>query len=157
VPAPPPRVAHSPPGGELADASPRGPVPIPSASEQWTQFSAAAREIIATDLLGIEEDQFARQFVVRCGSASQSRRQFQGFGVDSDVIVVTVRFRISEAAGSPPGVGLTKVYEVSGTILASQFKGLNDPDTVGRVSRSLQQEIKKDIATVAALQKPFKR
>ncbi|MHB1308692.1 MAG: hypothetical protein ACYC23_16555 [Limisphaerales bacterium] len=127
-----------------------------SRQERWEEFASEARRAIANDLLSQHESTFGKLFTVQCTSASQLRRRANAYGVNSDIVVVAARFRLSAAASSIADSRWLKTYEVSESIAADQFQGLTDADTIERVVGTLKEQIRNDTTSLSALRSAFK-
>jgi hypothetical protein len=117
----------------------------------WIGFSTEARQVIAADIAQQDEAMFGKMFIVQCLSASQTPRKFAGYGVNSDVVVVTARFSLSTSTNT--SWKWTKSYAVSETIDSGQFQGLTSSDTIQRIVGTLKEQIQKDNESVSALRK----
>jgi hypothetical protein len=142
---PPTQVANRPGGTEPA---PPSQVMVPL--DPYADFSAGAQQMVA-DIAQQDEKQFARIFSVKCISASQSRRKFNGYGINTDMVVVSAHFRLSQISAPT----WFRNYNVSETIDAQQFLGLGDVDTVNRIVDDLKEQITADSAACTFLQKAF--
>jgi len=130
--------------------------PTAAKREDWGEFASEARRAIANDLLRQDEVGFGRLFTLQCISASQSRRRTSAYGVISDVVVVTVRFRLSRVKDNGGGSSWLKTYEIVESIAADQFQGLTSPDTTHRIVRSLKKQIQEDKEALPALRNVLK-
>jgi len=134
----------------ILSASPPAPV-LHEAQPPWKDFSDAARQVIAVDIAQRDEAAFQQTFLVKCLSVSQSARKFDGYGIHTDVVVVSARFNISTAPSA--NWNWTKNFEVSESIDAGQFQGLTSSDTIDRVVRTLREQIQKDQQSISNLRK----
>jgi hypothetical protein len=123
--------------------------------EPWGDLSTAAGRIIAGDLLHQQQVDFGRFFTVQCTSAAQSRKRFNGYGVSSDIVVVTASFQLS-AVETGGDERWSKGYDVSESVAADQFQGLTTTDTIDRIVGSLKEQILKDSESLSVLRKAFK-
>ena len=124
--------------------------------DPYAGFSVQARQVIATDIAQQDEVGFSRMFTVQCISANQSAKKFSGYGINSDVVVVAARFKLSAAINNADGSRWIKTYDVSETIDSAQFQGLTSADTIQRVVGTLKEQIQKDNETRLVLQKASK-
>src|ERR1043165_6201604 len=58
-------------------------------------YSTEAKRVIATEILGRDEDAFAQRFSFKCLSADQSTKKFAGYGLEGGLVVVAARFRLA--------------------------------------------------------------
>jgi len=129
---------------------------ISPAEDSKASFSIEAGRILATDNALQTKTKFGQMFAVECVSASQSERKFSGYGIATDLVVVTARFRLSAATNSAGNSNWSKTYEVSESIDSAQFQGLRSADTVQRVVRTLTELLHGDNEFLRVLHNPSK-
>ena len=119
--------------------------------DPYAGFSTEAFRVIAVDIAGQTEDDFGKTFAVKCLSANKVSKKFNGYGVSTDLIVVSARFRVLMTGGTK----WSKDFDVSETIDAAQFQGLTDADTVSRIVRTLKEQIQADRDSISVLKKAY--
>lgn len=115
-------------------------------------YSSQAQQAIAGDIAQTDQAQFGRIFSVRCLSITQSERKFNGYGINTDMVIVSARFRISALAGRT----FSKDFKISVTIEAPQFQGLSNDDTIQRIVNDLEKQIQTDPQTLSTLHQESK-
>jgi hypothetical protein len=83
-----------------------------------------------------------QEYSIKCLAAHDSRRKFSGYGVETEMVVISARFQVSKGSWS-------KNYDISTTIDASQYQGLTDADTIARVVKELSDEMQADTSKLS--------
>jgi hypothetical protein len=122
---------------------------VPPPPDPTAGFSSQAQQAIAGDIATEDQTQFSREFSVRCLTVSQSEKKFNGYGISTDLIVVSARFRITALNTTK----FTKDFKVSASIETGQFEGLTSDDTIQHIVSSLEKQIQEDKETLSVFQK----
>lgn len=115
----------------------------------WEAYSTEARQVAAGDIASQDEATFTNSFSVQCLSVNQAARKFDGYGIQTEVVVVNARFRISRTASTAKK--WTKQYDVSASFETGQFQGLADSETVRSIGAALKEQIQNDQESVSVL------
>lgn len=123
--------------------------------DRWAAFSTTAQSVIAKELLNMDESAFQNQFTIQCLDATSSTRDVTSYGLNTSVVVVTGRYKIS-SVGPIDGQMWSKTFSVSETVFPDEFQGLDTSTTMVLLAGSLKEQLSSDSEASDIFKKTFK-